>query len=171
MADQSPGVWGACALRRRRAGTVATAPPPLAAARALLARQRHVLRRLQLDLGAFEPDSSMPGDEALAAAIAAACGPGSGLTDLTLGLAGALPPCVAQVCFDGVGGRQCTLFWASPVSGLRLRAHVPFFGWQASGVSPQTGAPSLRAAGIRRGSVAVAWSLASLPMLQSCIMH
>ncbi|KAL4424951.1 hypothetical protein ABPG77_009680 [Micractinium sp. CCAP 211/92] len=38
----------------------------------------------------------MTAAETLTSAIAAACGPGSGLTDVTLGISGALPACVAR---------------------------------------------------------------------------
>ena len=83
-ADGGAEVWGAAALRRPRGGTAAPAQPriPLDGAFGVLRRQRAHLRRLHLDEGALQGGGTDAG--MLAAALQAACGPGSGLTDLTI---------------------------------------------------------------------------------------
>ncbi|PSC72367.1 leucine rich repeat [Micractinium conductrix] len=119
-ADGGAEVWGAAALRRPRGGTAAPAQPriPLDGAFGVLRRQRAHLRRLHLDEGALQGGGTDAG--MLAAALQAACGPGSGLTDLTI--QGDPHPAVTQALPGG----------AAQLTALTLRA-LPGRGTAALG--------------------------------------
>lgn len=101
VADDSWQCWQFLTVRSKPAKRGALAclgifPPTPEQLASLLSRQRPHLRRLQLEQGAVG-GAGIEAAEALAPALVAACGPGSGITDLTLTVQLPLPTCVLEV--------------------------------------------------------------------------
>lgn len=176
-ADECPAVWGDVAARRPGTPAAAAAAPTPQQLEALLASKRRLLRSVRLELcGAAwagqVPTLGLPPEReaeaqarGLACVLAAACGPGSGLTDLTLALCGRVPDGLLEV--RGQAGPAASTLAASPAarrggephSATCLLLHPP-------SRPPALRSPLLRAQALP-GAAAQLTSLALQPLLGS----